>query len=100
MFGPPSEPVTGRPGYVSAAAPHRLDPGFPAAAVDQVYLRFGLSVACALGVAATAIGAATYLMAVDSDTLGWVSYGFAGVVTLGSIALPWHYLRELTSSLR
>lgn len=95
MFGPPPDPAVRTPGYVSAAAPHRLEPGFPAVAVDQVYLRFALTVACALGVATAAIGAATYLMASDSDTLAWVSYGIAGVVTLASPVIPVYYLREL-----
>ncbi len=95
MFGPPPDPAVRTPGYVSAVAPHRQEPGFPAAAVDQVYLRFALTVACALGVASAAIGAATYLMASDSDTLAWVSYGIAGLVTLASPVIPVYYLREL-----
>lgn len=99
MFGPPPEPVSRRPGPVSAAAPHRRDPGFPAAAVDQIYLRFGLSTACALGAATAAIGTATYLMANDSDTLAWVAYGVAAVITVASAALPWYHLKELNAVL-
>ena len=59
-----------------------------------------MTVACALGVATAAIGAATYLMAVDSDTLAWVRYGVAGVVTLASPVIPVYYLRELRGLLK
>ena len=37
----------------------------------------------------------TYLMAVDSDTVAWVLYGLAGVITLGMVAIPVYFLREL-----
>jgi hypothetical protein len=95
MFGPPTDTDVRRPGYVSAVAPHRLDPGFPAAAVDQLWLRCTLAIASAMGVALIAIGAATYLMAVDSDTIAWVCFGVAGVITLAMPAIPWYFLREL-----
>jgi len=46
-----------------------------------------------------AIGVATYLMAVESDTASWVLYALAGLVTLAMPAIPWFYLRELRTLL-
>ena len=37
----------------------------------------------------------TYLMAVGSDTVAWVLYGLAGVVTLAMPAIPWYFVRDL-----
>jgi hypothetical protein len=48
-----------------------------------------------MGIATAAIGVATYLMAVDSNTASWVFYGLAGLVTLAMPVVPWHFLREL-----
>lgn len=73
----------------------------PAAAVspvtDRVWLRCTASLVCAMGVATLLIAVATYLMAVESDTVAWVLYGVAGVVTVAMGAIPWYYLRELRS---
>jgi hypothetical protein len=49
----------------------------------------------AMGVAMIAIGAATYLMAVDRDTAAWALYGLAAVVTLAMPLMSWWYLRRL-----
>ena len=68
-------------------------------AVDQVWLRCAVVIACAIGVATVAIGVATYLMAVDSDAAAWVFYVLAGLVTLAMPAIPWFYLRELRALL-
>jgi hypothetical protein len=64
-------------------------------AVDQLWLRCAVVIACAIGIAMVAIGVATYLMAVDSNAAAWVFYGLAGLLTLGMPAVPWFYLREL-----
>ncbi|TFV60576.1 DUF2561 family protein [Mycobacterium sp. PS03-16] len=82
-------------GLTATAVPSRLDPGYPAAAVDQLCLRFALVVAIAMGVAMVAIGVATYLMAVDSDVASWVLYGVAAVITLALPVAPWWFLRRL-----
>jgi hypothetical protein len=90
-----AEPVASRPGYPAArvvSAP-ATDPS--AAAVDQLWLRCAVVIACAIGIAVVAVGVATYLMAVDSNTAAWVFYVLAGVITLGMPAVPWFYLREL-----
>ena len=65
------------------------------AKIEQVWLRYTLAVACALGVATAAIGIATYLMATGSDIASWCLYGLAGAVTLGVVALPVVALRQL-----
>ncbi len=69
--------------------------GFPAAAVDQIWLRNTAAVATAMGTAATGIGVATYLMASGHDTAAWIVYGVAAVITVGMPAVPWFYLRQL-----
>ena len=68
-------------------------------AVDQLWLRCAVLIACAIGIAIVAIGVATYLMAVDSNVAAWVFYGLAGLITLGMPAVPWFYLRELRALL-
>ncbi|MDG4666432.1 DUF2561 family protein [Mycobacterium sp. 236(2023)] len=68
-------------------------------AVDRIWLRTGASLFCAMGAATLLVSAATYLMAVDSDTVSWVLYGVAGVVTVGMAAIPWYFLRELRGEL-
>jgi Protein of unknown function (DUF2561) len=68
-------------------------------AVDQLWLRCAVVIAIAMGVAMVAIGVATYLMAVDSNTAGWVLYVLAGLVTVAMPAIPWFYLRELRAVL-
>lgn len=64
-------------------------------AVDRIWLRCGVVIASAMGVALLAVGIATYLMAAGHDTFAWVSYGVAGLVTLAMPAIPWIYLRQL-----
>ncbi len=69
--------------------------GRGAALTDQVYVRCGLSVGCAVGVAVLAVGVATYLMATDSGSAAIAFYIVAGIVTVAMPVLPWFYLREL-----
>ncbi|MGE2716002.1 DUF2561 family protein [Mycolicibacterium litorale] len=75
--------------------PSRLDPGLPTPEIDRLWLQCALVLGIAMGVAMVAIGAATYLMAVGSDTISWVLYGLTAVVTLAMPVAPWWYLREL-----
>lgn len=63
--------------------------------VDQVYVRCALSIACAVGAGALAVGAATYLMATDSGGAAIAFLIIAGIVTVAMPVLPWFYLREL-----
>jgi hypothetical protein len=93
--GSAGEPVTSRPGYPVARAVSAPAADPSVAAVDQLWLRCAVVIACAVGVAVVAVGVATYLMAVDSTTAAWVFYVLAGVITLGMPAIPWFYLRQL-----
>lgn len=86
------------PGY-SAPRASLTAPAPAMTAADRQWLRCGVVIACAIGVAMLAIGVATYLMAVDSDAVAWVFYGLAGLVTLAMPAVPWYYLRELRAVL-
>ena len=63
--------------------------------VDEVFARFGLSMACAVGVGTLAVGVATYLIANDSGSAAVAFFIIAGIVTVAMPVLPWFYLREL-----
>ena len=66
-----------------------------AAAVEQVWLRYTLSITAAIGAATAAIGVATYLMATESDLGAWICYGVAGLITVAMVPLPVLALRQL-----
>ncbi|RAV16229.1 DUF2561 domain-containing protein [Mycolicibacterium sp. GF69] len=66
-----------------------------AAALDLLWLRCAVVIACAIGIAMVAIGVATYLMAVDSNVAAWVFYVLTALVTLAMPVVPWFYLKEL-----
>ncbi|MDV3128115.1 DUF2561 family protein [Mycobacterium sp. 21AC1] len=86
-------------GYPAARAPvsqYRPD-GEAAVAVEQVWLRYTLAVACAMGVATALTGIGTYLLATDSDVAAWCCFGVAGLITVGMISLPIVALRQLNS---
>jgi hypothetical protein len=83
------------PGYPTREEINSPPPSPLAGAVGQVWLRCAVIIAIAMGAAVLAIGVATYLMAVDHDTVSWVFYVLAGIVTVGMPAIPWFYLREL-----
>ncbi len=97
----PASPAPARPAAAArAAAPMaataRLRPGAPNAAVlDRIWLRCGLAVLTATGAALCAVAIATHLMAVDSVVASWVLYGVAAVITVGMVAIPLYFLREL-----
>lgn len=93
-FGPVDDPVGRRPGY-PAPAVRRPAWASPTAAVDQVWLRCAVVLGIAMGTATFLIGVATYLMAVDSNAAAWTLYVLAGLITLGMVAVPLLYLREL-----
>ncbi|MCH9669559.1 MAG: DUF2561 family protein [Actinomycetia bacterium] len=106
----PTEKLRVAPATVEAAEPSDVSPASssPAppepqeasaasssAAVDQVWLRCAVGIACAMGLATLLTSVSTYLAAVGSDAVAWVLYGIAGVVTLGMAVIPWYSLREL-----
>ncbi|WP_197379784.1 DUF2561 family protein [Mycolicibacterium mengxianglii] len=70
-----------------------------AAALDRMWLRSGLGMLTAVGLAYVAVGVATYLMALGKTTASWFVYGVAGVITVAMIAIPVVYLRRLHSAL-
>jgi hypothetical protein len=96
VLGTAVDQATPRPGY---PAPRTAGASPSAAAVDQLWLRCAVVIACAIGIAMVAIGVGTYLMAVDSNAAAWVFFGLAGLLTLGMPAVPWFYLRELRAVL-
>ncbi len=87
------------PGYAAAVTHSTSLPAPLVAAIDQVWLRCAVLIACAIGIAMVAIGVATYLLAVESDTAAWVLLALGGLVTLAMPAIPWFYLRELRTLL-
>ena len=90
-----AEQVNPRPGYPAPSAAIRAAPSVLVSAVDQLWLRCAVAIACAMGVATLAIGVATYLMAVDTDGPAWFLYGLAGLITLAMPVIPLFYLRQL-----
>ncbi|WP_099042654.1 DUF2561 family protein [Mycobacterium neglectum] len=87
------------PGYAAAVTHSTSMPAPLVAAIDQVWLRCAVLIACAIGIAMVAIGVATYLMAVESDVAAWVLFALSGLITLAMPAIPWFYLRELRALL-
>ena len=84
-------------GHPVAAASSRV--GFPAAAVDRVWLRCSVVIAGAMGAATTLVCIATYLMATGHDTAAWAPYAVAGLVTVAMPAAPVFFLRQLRTVL-
>ncbi|UXA16255.1 DUF2561 family protein [Mycobacterium sp. SMC-4] len=90
----------------AAAAPsaEAAEPSVTSAApsspyIDQIWFRCATSLVGAMGVAVLLIGVSTYLLAVGNDTVAWVLYAFAGVVTVAMVAIPWYFVRELGATL-
>jgi hypothetical protein len=98
MLGTAADAVK-RPGYSAPREAITVAPSPLMTAIDQLWLRCAVVIACAMGIAMVAIGVATYLMAVESNAAAWVFYGLAGLVTLVMPAIPWFYLRQLRALL-
>jgi Protein of unknown function (DUF2561) len=110
---PPPRPTTG-PKTVQARA-MMVDPDPPdypgptparhsssvisVASLDRMWLRCGLGVLTAVGLAYVAVAVATYLMALDKMTAAWSLYGVAGVITVAMVVIPIKYLRQLRAAL-
>lgn len=69
----------------------------PSGVVDQVYLRCGTSIGCAVGAGTLAVGVATYLTAGGSGSAAMAFYIITGLIVVAMPVLPWFYLRELKS---
>lgn len=93
-------PATEKLPYAAPRQQRTLEAPEPAsAAVDLLWLRCAVVIACAIGIAMVAIGIATYLMAIDSDVAAWVFYVLTALVTLAMPVVPWFYLKELRALL-
>jgi hypothetical protein len=99
ISGAPVGRIHNGPGYAAAVTHSTSLPAPLVAAIDQVWLRCAVLIACAMGIAMVIIGVATYLMAIESDTVAWVLFVLSGLVTLAMPAIPWFYLRELRALL-
>ena len=99
ISGAPVGRIHNGPGYAAAVTHSTSLPAPLVAAIDQVWLRCAVLIACAIGIAMIVISVATYLMAVESDTAAWVFFVLSGVVTVAMPAIPWFYLRELRALL-
>ncbi|ORB66276.1 DUF2561 family protein [Mycolicibacterium tusciae] len=99
ISGAPVGRIHNGPGYAAAVTHSTSLPAPLVAAIDQVWLRCAVLIACAVGIAMVVIGVATYLMAIESDTAAWVFFVLSGLVTLAMPAIPWFYLRELRALL-
>jgi hypothetical protein len=99
ISGAPVGRIHNGPGYAAAVTHSTSLPAPLVAAIDQVWLRCAVLIACAIGIAMIVIGVATYLMAVESDTAAWVFFALGGLVTVAMPAIPWFYLRELRTLL-
>lgn len=99
ISGAPVGRIHNGPGYAAAVTHSTSLPAPLVAAIDQVWLRCAVLIACAIGIAMVVIGVATYLLAVESDTAAWVFFVLSGLVTLAMPAIPWFYLRELRTLL-
>jgi hypothetical protein len=95
----PAGRIDAGPGYAAAVTHSTSLPAPLVAAIDQVWLRCAVLIACAIGIAMVAIGVATYLMAVERDGAAWVFLVLSALVTLAMPAIPWFYLRELRALL-
>lgn len=69
------------------------------AALDRMWLRCGLGVLTAVGLAYIAVAVATYLLALDKVTAAWIVYGVAGVITVAMVVIPIRYLHQLRAAL-
>jgi NhaP-type Na+/H+ or K+/H+ antiporter len=63
--------------------------------VDQMWLRFTVSMATAIGVATLAVATATYFMGVKDDGSATVALVVAGIVTALMPLIPFRQLRQL-----
>jgi Protein of unknown function (DUF2561) len=107
-----AEPVKQSPRVPARSAVDRDPPGYPgptparysasvisAEELDRMWLRCGVGVLAATGVAMAAVAIATHLMALDMSGVAWGVYAVAGVVTVVMAAIPVFFLRQLRAAL-
>ena len=100
VFGTAVDPYERyQPDYVQSSASRRSDPLIPATELDRLWLRCTVSILGAIGLALVAVATATYLLAVDKETIAWVALGVAAVITVAMPVIPVVYLRQLHAAL-
>jgi hypothetical protein len=80
--------------YAREAAPAAVS-RVPAAVVDRLWLRGTTSLLGAIGLALTAVAAATYLLTAGNDTGTWVALGTAAVISVAMPAILVAFARRL-----
>ena len=70
----------------------------PAAVVDRLWLRGTTSLLGAMGLALTAVAAATYLLTAGNDTGTWVALGTAAVISVAMPAILVAFARRLSEA--
>jgi hypothetical protein len=99
VFGSIADPIDPEPVTYRSSEPSPRRLGRAAEqAVERIWLRATVLIACAMGAAMLAVTTATYLMGVDSDTAAWVFYGLAAVFTIAMPVIPLLYLRQLRAT--
>ena len=83
--------------YAREAAPAAVS-RVPAAVVDRLWLRGTTSLLGAMGLALTAVAAATYLLTAGNDTGTWVALGTAAVITVAMPAILVAFARRLSEA--
>ncbi|MGD9620953.1 MAG: DUF2561 family protein [Mycolicibacterium sp.] len=92
----PPATVAAEPSGPPGADPRPAEPGAPKVpAIDRIWLRCATGIAGAMGIGTFLTAVSTYLMAVGSDTVAWVLYVIAGMVTVSMAAIPWYAVRDL-----
>lgn len=81
--------------YARPAAPEGASSAALAEVADRLWLRGTMSLLAGMGLALTAVSAATYLLAVASDTAAWVVLGLAGAITVALPAVLVFYQRQV-----
>jgi hypothetical protein len=83
--------------YAREAAPAAVS-RVPAAVVDRLWLRGTTSLLGAMGLALTAVAAATYLLTAGNDTGTWVALGTAAVISVAMPAILVAFARRLSEA--
>ena len=100
VFGTAVDPYERyQPDYVQSSASRRGDPLIPATELDRLWLRCTVTILGAIGLALVGVATATYLLAVDNETMAWVALGVAAVITVLMPLIPVMYLRQLRGAL-
>jgi Protein of unknown function (DUF2561) len=87
------------PGYPGPMPARHTTSTLSAEMLDRMWLRCGIGVLTATGVAMVAVALAAYLLSAESDGGAWAALAVAGVITVAMTAIPVFYLRQLKAAL-